>query len=263
MITLSSLAGKRIVVTRAEDQAQHLCRMLRARGAEPVEWPVLRIDATVPKDPHRWTHAVETADWVVFCSANGVKHALAQLASTWPASLRVAAVGPKTAQMVAAHGLTVDAQPEIYQATSIISAIRAVQPNLVAARMVVIKGTLSPNDLSESLRAAGAQVSELIVYQTVPIGGPAPLPGTFDAITFASGSAARFAAAAFGANLPESICVACIGPYTAQAARASGWTISAHARVHTISGLVDALEDHFRVNPPGNPILKQPNETIS
>lgn len=255
MITLSPLAGKRIVVTRAEDQAQDLCRLLRARGAAPVEWPVLRTDEIVPPDPQCWRRAVAAADWIVFCSANGVKYALPHLAPAWPTSVRVAAVGPKTAQLLATHGRTVDAQPAIYQAANIVSAVRAVQSDLRAAQVLVIKGALSPNALSEALRAAGAQVSELVAYQTLPTDIPAPPIGTFDAITFASGSAARFAALAFGANLPNSVCVACIGPYTAQAARASGWIIGAHARIHTFNGLIDALEDHFRFNPLGSPML--------
>jgi uroporphyrinogen-III synthase len=248
MIMAPPLAGKRIIVTRAEDHAQELCQLLRARGAEPIAWPVLRIDAAAPKESQHWTRAVAAADWIVFCSANGVKHALPKLASAWPAPLRVAAVGPKTAQMLAAHGHIVDAQPAIYQAENIVAALRAVQADLRAARVLVIKGTLSPNDLSEALRASGAQVSELIAYQTLPTGLPAPPLGTFDAITFASGSAARFAALAFGANLPNAVCAACIGPYTTQAALAAGWTINAQARVHSISGLVDALEEHFRVH---------------
>ncbi len=247
MSALSPLAGKRIVVTRAEDQARQLCHMLSARGAKPVEWPVLRVDAVAPEKPGDWTDAIASADWVVFCSANGVKHALPLLAAAWPALLRVAAVGPKTAQMLAAHGRATDAQPEIYQAENIVAAMRAVQPDLNTARVLVIKGTLSPGSLSEALRSAGAQVSELVSYQTLPTGMPAPRPSAFDAITFASGSAARFAAIAYGSNLPASVCAACIGPQTAEAARAAGWTISAQARVHSIGGLVEALEEHFRV----------------
>ncbi len=263
MNTSAALAGKRIVVTRAEDQAQQLCRLLRARGAEPIEWPVLRVDAIALEDPARWAHAAATSDWIVFCSANGVKHALPQLAPAWPPSLRIAAVGPKTAETLAAHGRTVDAQPAIFQAQNIVMAMRAAQANLSGARVLVIKGTLSPSDLSEALRTAGAQVSELIAYQTLPTGMPAPQPGTFDAITFASGSAARYAAMAFGSNLPTSVSAACIGPHTAQAARTAGWVLIVQARVHTTCGLVEALEEHFRARLPTSRWFTQTNETVS
>jgi uroporphyrinogen-III synthase len=93
-------------------------------------------------------------------------------------------------------------------------------------------------------------VEAVEAYRTVP----APLAperadmvAHADAITFTSSSTvtnflAAFAAAGLAsAALPA--LVACIGPATAETARAAGLRVDVVADVHTVDGLVDALVD--------------------
>lgn len=246
MSTSSALHGLHIVVTRASEQSHELSQLLRVRGAEPVAWPLLRIAGLSPTFAREWTDAVDSADWVVFCSTNGVRHALPHLPAPWPAHVRVAAVGAKTANALERGAIPVQSVPERYEARGIVGAMRAVQPDLTGARVLLIKGTLSPDDLRGSLQDAGARVSELVVYATLPAGAAAIPTGRLDAITFASGSAVRFAAEALAGRLPDGVCVACIGPMTAQAARDAGWPVHVQAQPHTMPGLVQTLDNHFR-----------------
>ena len=250
MTVLDALRGRRVVVTRAEDRAFALSRLLRERGAETLEWPVLSIDGLVPDQPGDWTRALDNRDWIVFASGNGVRHLLPHVANAWPRRTRVAAVGEKTAQQLRLQGIVVHAVPPIYQAAGIVAAMRAPHASLARARVLLIRGTLSPDDLSLALRAEGAIVDELTVYRTTPNGALPAAPETFDAITFASGSAARFAAPAFEPAARAAQCAACIGPLTTRIAREAGWTVRVEARVHTIEGLVDALADYFNPERP-------------
>ncbi|MGC8779495.1 MAG: uroporphyrinogen-III synthase, partial [Anaerolineae bacterium] len=80
---------------------------------------------------------------------------------------------------------------------------------------------------------------------------PALLAGRqVDAITFTSPSTVRnlFARlAAEGGDVAHlaGICVACLGPVTADAARNHGLTVHVLPQAHTVPALVDALETHF------------------
>src|SRR5690349_24958028 len=96
------LAGKRVVVTRAEGQSVQLVAMLREAGAVPIVFPTISI---VPLDDTSELDAalqrLATYDWVIFTSVNGVKNVLARLEALGiPPTVfdvcKVAAVGPAT-----------------------------------------------------------------------------------------------------------------------------------------------------------------------
>ena len=109
------LAGRTIVITRAQAQAASLQEALAARGAVPVLCPVVAIGppdswAEVDAALARW----DRIEWVVFPSTNAVTHLLDRLAArnlggdAWRGK-RVAAVGEATAAELAARGIAVEA----------------------------------------------------------------------------------------------------------------------------------------------------------
>src|SRR5262249_51996335 len=116
------LFGKRIVLTRAREQAREFSQLLAAYGAEPVEVPTIQI---VP--PTSWdaideavTH-LDTYQWLIFTSVNGVRPFMERLHVARKdaralGNLRLCAIGPRTAQELGAHGLTPDVVPAEYQA---------------------------------------------------------------------------------------------------------------------------------------------------
>ena len=237
------LLGRRIVVTRAREQASELAEALSALGAEVLEVPTIRI--AEPADGgaalRQAAAALASYDWVVLTSARAVERLLAVLRDARAfGAARVAAVGPGTAGALAERGLLADLVPEEAVGEALVEAFptgtgRVLVPAAAGARDVVPAG----------LGAKGWMVDLVEAYRTEPETPPADLlarAAGADAVTFTSSSTvANYLAAAGTSGLPSA--VVCIGPVTADAARRAGVTVTAVADPHTLDGLVDALVD--------------------
>src|SRR4030042_2872378 len=121
-----SLAGKRILITRAREQSGDFAAQLKKRGAEVIEFPTIEI---VP--PLHWG-AVDRAmdrlksyDWIIFTSANGVTFFWQRVKERGknlrlPSSLKVCAIGPATADRLKQRSVSVHYVPEKFVAESIL-----------------------------------------------------------------------------------------------------------------------------------------------
>lgn len=257
---MSTLTGKQIVVTRATHQAQAFCDLLREHGAEPVLYPCIAIEP--PEDIQPLDRALREAaagqfDWLVLTSANTVmvlSERLGELGITLEGipNLRVAAIGPSTAEEAKKLlGLEVDVLPEEYVAEALAEAI---QPE-AGARILLPRAEVARPDLVERLCKAGAQVMVVTAYQTVIGQGGVDLPallkeGRVDAVTLTSSSTARNFVVRLVqdggqlANL-QGVCIACIGPITADTARKVELTVGVVAEDYTLTGLIEALELYY------------------
>ncbi|MGC8838044.1 MAG: uroporphyrinogen-III C-methyltransferase, partial [Anaerolineae bacterium] len=251
------LFGKRVLVTRAREQAGHLAVELALRGAEPVVLP------TIAVQPLESPEALDAAlcrlrefRWILFTSANAVRavwermRALGLDARAF-AGVRLGAIGTATAAALLEVGLQADFVPQRHTSAAIVEEIGDVR----GARILLPRSDIAPPDLAEGLRARGAQVEAVVAYRTVPAGPPREvvervLEEGVDIATFTSSSTvANLAALVAPRSLEEVLrgaLVACIGPVTAQAARERGLHVDLIAPVHTEEGLVDALVAHFR-----------------
>jgi len=242
------LAGRRVVVTRATDQAGALSSRLVALGADVLEVPTIAV--VDPPDGGRALRdavaELDAGDWVVVTSSNGAER-LARVAGAGglPDGVRLAVVGPGTSAACARSGLTVDLVPEErFLGEGLVEAFpegpgRVLVAQAEGARPVVVEG----------LAAKGWTVDAVVAYRTEPAPVPARLAVEAvgaDAITFASASAVTSYLAASGgpAAVPEG--VVCIGPVTAAAASEGGLTVTAVAAEHTLDGLVEALVGALR-----------------
>ena len=241
-----SLHGKRIVVTRPAAQAASLCAALRARGAEPMRCPTIRLaPAAHPGRLRTEARRVEEYDWVVFTSANGVAYTLeARGDRAWPHGVNVAAIGPVTAEALRLRGVVPALVPQDYVAESLAAELGALHgkgvllPRAARARPV----------LAELLRAQGARVSAVDAYETFtePLSHNArtAVQSGVDAITFTSSSTVEGFLSS-KVKLAAGTVVACIGPVTARTARVHGLRVHVTARTFTTEGLVMALEQHY------------------
>ncbi len=123
------LAGERVLITRAKDQAGSLAEELEALGAAVVEIPAIEIrppasyvalDATL--------NNIENYDWLILTSVNGVEALFARMEKLGfgPEKLlhlNIAAIGPATREKIEEHGLPVDVMPEKYVAESVVEAL--------------------------------------------------------------------------------------------------------------------------------------------
>lgn len=253
-MSVSTLAGRRIVVTRRPGQSSPLVAALRERAAEVVEVPA--IETAPPEDTGPLDEALrrlDSYDWVVFTSANAVSAVRDRLAALGSAAAigargpRIASVGPSTtaALRAAFPDDAVSLQPKAdYRASGLVRAFGAV--GCAAARILLPVSTLARDELPRGLHALGARVEVVTVYRIVEPPGLAEavtrcLDEGFDVAAFASPSAVEAFAAAAGpraAGLPSVV----IGPTTEAAARAAGFEVRAVAAPSTAEGLLMALE---------------------
>jgi uroporphyrinogen III methyltransferase/synthase len=250
------LAGKRIAITRAQQQATVLRAELAALGAQVIEIPTIEI-----RPPDSWEpldaaiRKLEEFDYLLVTSANGVRNFLARLAASGRdvralKGLTIAAIGPATAAEFARTGVKVDLLPKEYMAEGLLAALgdRDVSGKAFLIPRAKVARDLVPRVLTER----GARVVLVEAYQTVlpEIKELAHLlTPPLDAITFTSSSTATNFAKLVGqdrlAETLRGVVVASIGPITSATLRKLGLTVTLEAQESTMEGLVRALREHF------------------
>jgi uroporphyrinogen III methyltransferase / synthase len=242
------LFGRRVVVTRAREQAGELVTRLQAQGAATVEVPAIEI-----RGPADGGAALAAAvdrlgdyDWVVLTSPNGARRLLGVVRDRGRdarafAGARLAAIGPGTAEALAGANLEVDLVPPRFVAESLLDALPA--PSATRGRLLLVRAAVARDVLPEGLRGQGWDVDVVEAYRTeqAPLAEEqAAAVAAADVVTFTSSSTvSNFLAAMGGRHIPP--VVAAIGPITAATAREHGLAVDVEAEVHTIDGLVDAL----------------------
>ncbi len=255
------LAGRTVVVTRPREQAASLAERLEALGAEVLLAPTIRI-APRPLDDEvaAVLHELSAYQLVVFTSANAVRVFAGYLArgtedGVMPPGPAIAAVGPATAAALERHGLACHLVPDEYVAEGLAEALTGTDAAAAGARVLIPGARDARTVLPDTLRARGAVVDVLHIYETLAadeLAVPADRIQNADYITFTSASTAKrlaglLEAAGAGPPLAERLAGArlcSIGPITSQALRDLGLAVAVEAREYTAAGLVAAiLED--------------------
>lgn len=256
---LRPLFGKRVLMTRAKEQAGELAGLLAAYGAEPLEAPTIRI---VP--PADWAPVdqaisdIGTYDQVIFTSVNGVARFMTRLRENGLdarclAGRQVCCIGPRTARELETFGVKADVVPADYQAEGVIEALG--RHDVKGVRILIPRAEVARELLPDELRARGAHVDVVPVYRTViPQEGGEEwrrllAEGQVHLVTFTSSSTVRnFVTMVGGAEhatrLLRTVVVAAIGPITAKTAEEMGLTVSIMPGENTIPAMVDAMVRH-------------------
>ena len=237
----SAIAGRRVVVTRAAEQADELTALLQAAGAIPVVIPLIEIVTDEDGVARLTAQNLAGVDWLIVTSPNGAAHVVKAFADQPTAS--IAAIGNATAEVLRAGGLDVALIPAVQSAAGLLAEL----PTTVTdSRILLIQAANAEPALADGLRDRGAAVTVVAPYRTVPArvtAGQQLAALSADAVLFASGSAARAWADVFGDAAPP--VVVAIGPQTATAATDAGLKVGVVAADHSLSGLIVALESHL------------------
>jgi len=244
------LFGQRVLVTRPAAQSDDFAAQLWELGAEPLLAPTIAIGPPDNRDAAR--AAVERARsyaWIVFTSRNGVDAFFDYLLEMGRdarafGDAKVAAIGPKTAEALLAHGIRVDLMPAKFINESVASDL--ISQSKSGDSILLFRAGEAREVLPETLRNGNRVVDDIAGYQTTIAHDPLIAEHAANAtiFTFASASAVN----GFVANVPEADTltrgkiVACIGPVTAEAARKAGLHVDVVAEDYTVDGLVEALE---------------------
>src|SRR5436190_13326794 len=247
------LFGKRIVVTRTRQQAGGLSKKLAQLGADVIEVPTIRIEP--PKDLEAFGQLVmdcHTYDWIIFTSPNGVDRFFEMFYKLYHdarsiGGVKIAAIGPGTAEKIKSYHLAVDLLPDEFVAEGLVKAFK--KENVEHLTMLWVKAESTREILSNELTGLGAIVDEAIAYRTVPEAADHEAIERFknegaDVITFTSSSTVEHFLD-LKVPLPEGIKIASIGPITSTTLKHHGLRIDIEAKEHTIPGLVDAISRHF------------------
>jgi uroporphyrinogen III methyltransferase/synthase len=239
------LGGRTVAVTRARAQVSGLARRLGELGATVVQAPVIRTQP-LPGPP------LDLAPYDLLCltSPNAVAALFERLSqAAHPprdaralAGARVAAIGPGTARALAERGIVADIVPERFVAEALARALA----ELPVRRALVARAKDARDVLSDALRARGAQVDVLALYETLaePLSARAlKTAREADYITFTSSSTVRFFLDAAGgaAGLSPATRIVSIGPVTSATLREHGLEPHVEAESHDLDGVIQAL----------------------
>jgi len=252
------LFGKRVLVTRAREQASALTSELEALGAQCLEAPAIKV--VPPESYGALDGAIEqlhTYNWLIFTSVNGVEYFFKHLYNMKRDSralghAHIAAIGAQTAASLKKYGILADIVPLEFRAEGIVEALTGrIEPGM---SVLIPRALVARDILPEKLREMGAKVNVVPVYRTLIGDADGNMladkikNGEIDLVTFTSSSTVTNLLnllGSQGAELFKNVTVACIGPITAATCLKNGITPDTIAEEYTIKGLVQAIVEMY------------------
>jgi len=249
------LKGKRIVVTRSQDQASGLVKQLTALGADVLELPVLRIEH--PVDRMGFAEGVaqaHTYDWLIFSSTNGVRRFFDAFYAVYKdarsiGGVRIAAVGPGTEKAIREYRFDVDLVPERHLAEGLLESFKN-DYDIDSQTMLWVRPENARPILADGLTDMQAIVDECVAYRIEPeTEDPTGAAARFteegaDLVTFTSSSTAKYFNQ-LNLTWPKGCKAASIGPITTAKLKELGQTQIIEAEEHNIEGLVQAIVEEL------------------
>jgi uroporphyrinogen III methyltransferase / synthase len=247
--TSRPLFGRTILVTRPELQIESMAAKLRHFGADVLVQPAIEI--TEPRDWQPVDAAIERLadfDWLVFSSSNGVHYFLRRLLALGHdlralGGVQLAAIGPATTDALAEYHLAADVEPESYRAEALAAALT---PQATGKRFLLARASRGREVLAEMLTAAGAAVTQVVVYDSRNVANPnddvlaALNAGRIAWTTVTSSAIAPSLVAMFGEALRQTRLVA-ISPLTAEVLTSLGNPPATVAESYTADGIIAAI----------------------
>jgi len=252
------LFGWRVLVPRTKEQAGTLSQRLRGYGAVPEEVPTISVEP--PRNPLQMDKAIRGLvegryEWIAFTSVNAVKAVREKfeeygLDARAFSGLKIAAVGDKTAQAIAAWGLRADLVPSGEQSAAGLLEDWPEYDEVLDPinRVFLPRADIATENLVAGLIDLGWECDDVTAYRTVRA-TPPPAPtrdaiktGKFDAVVFTSSSTVRNLVGIAGKPHPSTV-IAVIGPATAKTAEEHGLRVDVLSPKPDVEELVDALAD--------------------
>jgi len=253
------LKGKRVVVTRAAEQSEHLVAALREKGVVPVLVPMVAFG--LPDDPSLIDEAIrelQSYDWIFLTSQNAVRALLERCQvlkvsfAQAVAGVRVAAVGQATAEAAENAGLKVAYVATKHQGVSLAEELAE---KIRGRRVLLPRSDRANPELVEKLGRLGAQVKEIVAYKTIRpehqdvSRAEEMVREGADAVLFFSPSAVHHLQELLGnekfQEFSRRSVFTAIGPVTEETLRKAKVERVVLAKDTTVAGVVAALTDFF------------------
>lgn len=250
------LFGRRVLVTRASEQAPALIDALSKLGAEAIVVPTITI---IP--PPSFTELdqaiseLDQIDYLLLTSVNAVSAFFDRLTSQGHntnalAGLQIVVVGPKSAEALKLYGVRADLMPKDYRAEGVVALLK---DRVSGKRLLYPKAALARDLIPAELSAAGGKVIDPVAYTSAP---PADATGKLqqaladglDVLTFTASSTVQNFVDLLDADhltRAKKIPVASIGPLTSETARKLGFNVVIEPSDSTLDDMVEAIKDYF------------------
>lgn len=255
---ISPIQGKKILITRPEEQARSFAEKLSSLGAEPINLPAIKISPATENIPllQEVILKLNQYDWLIFTSTNAVKYFMQNvpkadvLAKNGIKSVKIATVGLSTATFIEKeYHIKPDLIPNIYTAEVLNQDIGDVK----GLKILLPNADIARPELKNALQKKGAVIDEITLYHTQPNNiSKEVLEKVFegrgvDVVTFTSSSAVKAMI-----NLLENTnfdlnnyIITCIGPETAKTAEALGLNVAIIGNPHTTDGMISEMIKYF------------------
>jgi uroporphyrinogen-III synthase len=248
------LSGVRVVVTRAEHQADSFAAAFEAAGATVEILPLLEI--VPPADPRPLERAASELalyDWLVFTSANAVDAFMPLTGGAVPGRLKIAVVGPATAEALRAYEIEPHMEARRADAEGLVADLA---PRVGRRRRVLLPQAADARaTLVDGLSYAGAEAVAVVAYdkrlppealcRAAELFSPPPIGW----VTFTSPRIVRHFAELFGTAWGRrrgELLAASIGPVTSAELRGQGVEPAAESERPGYEGLVEAVVARIR-----------------
>jgi len=251
--------GRNIVVTRDRKGNTDFAEKIIERAGNPVEFETISIKPMTQSN--EFLKAMEkfsSFDWVVFTSVNGVRiffdflHDAGKDSRVF-GSMKIAAIGKRTANQLSQFGLKADFVPESFTSKDL--ALGLVKfTDFSGKKVLLLRSELANKELEDVLLTGGADITKTSVYNIAPVVSDAHglqekiKTGGVDCITFASPSAVSSFFEQVDVKLVKShnVVIASVGPVTSARLTEVGINVEIEPSVHTIDGLLDAIESYYK-----------------
>lgn len=253
------LYGWKVLVPRTKEQAGAMSALLRRYGAIPTEVPTIAVEP--PRTPAQMERAIKGLvdgryAWVIFTSANAVKAVWEKfsehgLDARHFGGVKIACIGPATAEAVRGFGINPELVPEGEQTTEGLLKEFAPYDDLLdpVGRVLLPRADIATEALAAGLQEKGWEVDDVTAYRTVRASPPpaeirdAIKSGGFDAVLFTSSSTVRNLVGIAGKPHARTV-VAAIGPRTAETATEFGLRVDVQPAQATVADQVEALAEY-------------------
>lgn len=261
---MSNLHQSTILITRPRKKAAEMAELVKEMNGKPFIFPTISITG-----PDNWSETdaairnIAQFDWLIFSSAYGVHYFIKRVKQTsnvkMDHSLKIAAVGSKTAQALQEHGFTADLVPDSFTAQDLLEEFDSL--NVEDQSLLHVTGDKGRDLLPAGLRSMGAAVSVVHCYKNIsPVQHDVDTliqsmeSQEIDFLTFTSPSTFENFHHALNNNvdnLPDLLMkqtIATIGPVTTESVETYGIPVTITAKTSTIEGMLSSIAAYIQTS---------------
>jgi len=161
---MNGLKGKKIVITRPVERAKDSVEMVKSYSAIPVVTPTIELKDSKPEEMMKFCNILNELDWLVFTSPRAIESFFKYCTLKNTHDLKVAVIGPKTAEVLDKYGVKSDLIPDNYTAEGLLEAFE--QFDVTGMKIGLPRTMVARYTLPHGLEKRGAEIFFVDAYKS-------------------------------------------------------------------------------------------------